>query len=79
MRLSGDGTSNFESGDLRFPRRADQRFRADLPEKRWTEINRITGEGAKAEAFIVAQVPKIGADHDIGYHLKGKRARHAEG
>ena len=38
-------TANFAPSNLRFPRRADQRFRADLPEKRWTQINRVAGEG----------------------------------
>jgi hypothetical protein len=39
-------TANVTPGDLCFPRGADERFRADLPEERWTEINRIAGEGA---------------------------------
>jgi hypothetical protein len=66
------------AGDLRLPRRADQRFRADLPEKRWTQINRITGERPKRQPLIVAQIPNISADHDSGDDLKGKCAGHAQ-
>jgi len=36
---------NFAPSNLRFPRRADHRFWTDLPEKRWTEIDRVASEG----------------------------------
>src|SRR5262249_43437460 len=71
--------SNLVAGDLRLPGGAHEHLGSDLPIECRSEIDGVAGEGIEHRSVIMAQVPELGTDCDIGNDLEGERGRHAKG
>src|SRR5579859_5549061 len=69
--------TNLMARDLRFPCGAHQHFAVDAPVERRAEIDRVAGEGPKQQPVVVAQIPEVGADRDVGNDLPRQRRRAA--
>ena len=78
-QIEGGADADLASGDLRLPSRAHENFRGDSPVEGRSEIDGIAGEGIEHRSVIMAQVPELGTDCDIGNDLEGERGRHAKG
>src|SRR5262249_23363532 len=66
-------------GDLRLPSRAHKNLRGNPPVEGWSEIDGVASKGIEHRSVIMAQVPELGTDCDIGNDLEGERGRHAKG
>src|SRR6516225_3400908 len=71
--------ADLASGNLRLPSRVHKDFGGNPPVECRSEIDGVAGEGIEHRSVIMAQVPELGTDCDIGNDLEGERGRHAKG